>query len=625
MLIKASAIRKNYDVIIIGGGNAGIEASTASARIGAKTLLITFTFENLGTLSCNPSIGGIGKGSVVREIDALDGIMAKATDLSSINRKNLNQSKGPAVWGPRHQIDRALYKQAIHNLLENYENLDIVEGQVIKLIISNNQIRGVKLTDNIEINSKAVVLTTGTFLNGTIVIGETRISAGRINETASIDLANYLKTLGLNMTRLKTGTPCRLDKNTINFDDLEVQHSDITTPPMSYLNENIEIQQLNCYITYTNENTHRIIFDGWDRIPAINGNIKYNGPRYCPSIETKLQRFQSHNRHQIFLEPEGLTSDLIYPNGISTSMPKDMQNDFIHTIKGLENSVIKQYGYAIEYDLVDPREVKQTLETKKIEGLFMAGQIIGTTGYEEAGGLGCVAGINAGLYAGFHRNKEFTISREQAYIGVMIDDITTLGVGEEPYRLFTSRSEYRLSCRADNANFRLTDIGHNIGCIKKERYQKFKILKEESNRIKEILKNTRYSSNEWIKKGIYVNNDGNIKCAYDILGYPKIDINKVFEICGFNKNSLSRRTTEHIIFDAMYEKYIIRQTSNIDEMKKNQNIKIPANFNYKDIKSLSNEEIEKLEKTKPENLHQASRIPGITPTSIISILEKIKK
>ena len=625
MLIKASAIRKNYDVIIIGGGNAGIEASTASARIGAKTLLITFNFENLGTLSCNPSIGGIGKGSVVREIDALDGIMAKATDLSSINRKNLNQSKGPAVWGPRHQIDRALYKQAIHNLLENYENLDIVEGQVIKLIISNNQIQGVQLADNIEINSKAVVLTTGTFLNGTIVIGETRISAGRINETASIELANYLKTLGLNMTRLKTGTPCRLDKNTINFDDLEVQHSDITTPPMSYLNENIEIQQLNCYITYTNENTHRIIFDGWDRIPAINGNIKYNGPRYCPSIETKLQRFQSHNRHQIFLEPEGLTSDLIYPNGISTSMPKDMQNDFIHTIKGLENSVIKQYGYAIEYDLVDPREVKQTLETKKIEGLFMAGQIIGTTGYEEAGGLGCVAGINAGLYAGFHRNKEFTISREQAYIGVMIDDITTLGVGEEPYRLFTSRSEYRLSCRADNANFRLTDIGHNIGCIKKERYQKFKILKEESNRIKEILKNTRYSSNEWIKKGIYVNNDGNIKCAYDILGYPKIDINKVFEICGFNKNSLSRRTTEHIIFDAMYEKYIIRQTSNIDEMKKNQNIKIPANFNYKDIKSLSNEEIEKLEKTKPENLHQASRIPGITPTSIISILEKIKK
>ena len=625
MLIKASAIRKNYDVIIIGGGNAGIEASTASARIGAKTLLITFTFENLGTLSCNPSIGGIGKGSVVREIDALDGIMAKATDLSSINRKNLNQSKGPAVWGPRHQIDRALYKQAIHNLLENYENLDIVEGQVIKLIISNNQIQGVQLADNIEINSKAVVLTTGTFLNGTIVIGETRISAGRINETASIDLANYLKTLGLNMTRLKTGTPCRLDKNTINFDDLEVQHSDITTPPMSYLNENIEIQQLNCYITYTNENTHRIIFDGWDRIPAINGNIKYNGPRYCPSIETKLQRFQSHNRHQIFLEPEGLTSDLIYPNGISTSMPKDMQNDFIHTIKGLENSVIKQYGYAIEYDLVDPREVKQTLETKKIEGLFMAGQIIGTTGYEEAGGLGCIAGINAGLYAGFHRNKEFTISREQAYIGVMIDDITTLGVGEEPYRLFTSRSEYRLSCRADNANFRLTDIGHNIGCVKKERYQKFKILKEEGNRIKEILKNTRYSSNEWIKKGIYVNNDGNIKCAYDILGYPKIDINKVFEICGFNKNSLSRRTTEHIIFDAMYEKYIIRQTSNIDEMKKNQNIKIPANFNYKDIKSLSNEEIEKLEKTKPENLHQASRIPGITPTSIISILEKIKK
>ena len=625
MLIKASDISKNYDVIIIGGGNAGIEASTASARIGAKTLLITFSFGNLGTLSCNPSIGGIGKGSVVREIDALDGIMAKATDLSSINRKNLNQSKGPAVWGPRHQIDRALYRQAIHNLLENYENLDIVEGQVIKLIISNNQIQGVQLADNIKINSKAVVLTTGTFLNGTIVIGKKRISAGRINEAASIDLANYLKTLGLNMTRLKTGTPCRLDKNTINFEGLEVQHSDITTQPMSYLNENIVIQQLDCYITYTNENTHKIIFDGWDRIPAINGDIKYNGPRYCPSIETKLQRFQSHNRHQIFLEPEGLTSDLIYPNGISTSMPEDMQNDFIHTIKGLENTVIKQYGYAIEYDLVDPREVKQTLETKKIEGLFLAGQIIGTTGYEEAGGLGCIAGINAGLYAGFNKNKEFTLSREQAYIGVMIDDITTLGVGEEPYRLFTSRSEYRLSCRADNANFRLTDIGYNIGCVKGKRYKNFKILKEESDKAKQILKNIKYSSSEWIKKGIYVNNDGSVKYAYDILGYPKIDIDKVFEICGFNKNSLLKRTTEHIIFDAMYEKYIIRQKSNIDEMKKNQNIKIPANFNYKNIKSLSNEEVEKLEKTKPENLHQASRIPGITPTSIISILEKIKK
>ena len=493
------SVEQNYDVIIIGGGNAGIEASTASARIGAKTLLITFSYRNLGTLSCNPSIGGIGKGAVVREIDALDGIMARATDLASINRKNLNASKGPAVWGPRHQIDRVLYRSAMQELLQDYENLDIVENQVVRLIIDDmtakKKVCGVELASGDIVKSKAVVITTGTFLNGRTICGEERVSAGRIHEPPSIDLANYLHTLGLEMTRLKTGTPCRLDKDSINYDGLEIQASDITTLPMSYLDNEIQVKQLDCYITYTNDASHKVIRDGWDRIPAVNGDIKYNGPRYCPSIETKLQRF-NHPRHQVFLEPEGLTSNLVYPNGISTSMPKDMQDAFIHTIKGLENAKIMQYGYAIEYDLVDPREVKQTLETKKIEGLFL---------YEEAGGLGCIAGINAGLFAGFGRNKEFILSRDKAYIGVMIDDITTLGVGAEPYRLFTSRSEYRLACRADNADFRLTELGYKTGCVKDERWQVFSKLKDESEKIKNVLLDKKHTPSEWLKHGMHMN------------------------------------------------------------------------------------------------------------------------
>ena len=617
-----------YDVVVIGGGNAGIEASTASARVGAKTLLITFSYRNLGTLSCNPSIGGIGKGCVVREVDALDGLMAKATDLASINRKNLNASKGPAVWGPRHQIDRELYKQAMHDLLIDYENLDIVENQVVQILIEDNQVIGVELANGDCIKCKAIVCTTGTFLNGTTICGDERKSAGRINEPPSIELAKSIKSLGLMMTRLKTGTPCRLHKDSINYDGLEKQVSDTSTLPMSYIDDDVFIPQLDCYITYTNEASHKIIHDGWDRIPAVNGDIKYNGPRYCPSIETKIQRFSERLRHQVFLEPEGLTSELVYPNGISTSMPRDMQDAFIHTIKGLENAKIMQYGYAIEYDLVDPREVKQTLETKKITGLFLAGQIIGTTGYEEAAGLGCIAGINAGLFVGFNGNKDLTLSREQAYLGVMIDDITTLGVGAEPYRLFTSRSEYRLACRADNADFRLTEIGYKIGCVGKERYNKFQEIKEKSDKAKDILKNVKMTPNEWGKNGVEINNDGITRSAYEVLSYPKIDTDKILEICGFDdkndEKKLSRRAKENVLFDAMYEKYIARQQSNIEEMQQSKNVKIPADFDYCSVGSLSNEEVEKLKKALPETLYQASRISGITPTSVFAILEKFK-
>ena len=630
MYIAIDDIKSSYDVIVVGGGNAGIEAGTASARIGAKTLIITFSYKNLGTLSCNPSIGGIGKGTVVREIDALDGVMAKVTDASSINRKNLNSSKGPAVWGPRHQIDRELYKKAMFNLLSDYENLDIVECQVYKILVNDSKKKsaiGVELSNGKIIKSKSIVCTTGTFLNGITIIGDEKVKAGRINEPSSIELANSIHSLGLSMTRLKTGTPCRLHKDSINYDNLDIQVSDINVLPMSYMNDEINIKQLDCYITYTNEKSHKIIQDGWERIPAVNGDIKYNGPRYCPSIETKIQRFSERNRHHIFLEPEGLNSDLIYPNGISTSMPKDMQESFIHSIKGLEKAKIMQYGYAIEYDLVDPRELKQTLETKKIDGLFLAGQIIGTTGYEEAGGLGCIAGINAALKASTAgsdvlNDKIFTLSRDQSYIGVMIDDITTVGVGFEPYRLFTSRSEYRLTCRADNADFRLTKIGYDIGCVSDERYSKFSELFNLCKKTKEVFKNRKIATNEFEKIDVNINNDGITRTAYELLSYPKVNVEKIFELCGIH--DLTRRAKENIIFDSLYDKYAMRQQTNIEEMRRNQHIKIPVDFNYRNIKCLSNEEVEKLERTMPETMHQLSRIAGITPTSVFAILEKIK-
>ncbi len=654
MYVSISELESSYDVVVIGGGNAGVEACTASARVGAKTLLITFSYKNLGVLSCNPSIGGIGKGTVVREIDALDGIMAKATDMASINRKNLNASKGPAVWGPRHQIDRKLYQVAMRELLRDYDNLDIVENQVVKILTTNTDKRGdddfcdkkvvgVELASGEVIKCKAIVCTTGTFLNGITIRGTERVSAGRINEPPSIELSKSLRSLELQMTRLKTGTPCRLDKNTINYSTLEVQKSDTSTLPMSYMDENIDIRQLDCYITYTNAKSHQIIHDGWDRIPAVNGDIKYNGPRYCPSIETKIQRFSNHLRHQIFLEPEGLDSELVYPNGISTSMPRDMQDAFIATIKGLENAKIIQYGYAIEYDFVDPREVKHTLECKKIAGLFLAGQIIGTTGYEEAGGLGIVAGINAGLLAVCNdickrdSYKEFALARNDAYIGIMIDDITTIGVGAEPYRLFTSRSEYRLVCRADNADFRLTKLGREYGVVNDDRWKRFLLLETECERTKKILLNVKHSPQEWKKLEIDVNQDGLIRNAYELLSYPKMDTHRILDTCGFvcdnDKNTckntkkalISRRAKENILYDALYEKYAVRQISNIEEMRQNQTIKIPMSFNYKSVGCLSNEEVEKLQASRPETIYQASRIPGITPASVLAILEKIKK
>ena len=638
MFTKHYELDASYDTIVIGGGNAGIEASTSAARIGAKTLLITFNYKNIGELSCNPSIGGIGKGTVVREIDALDGVMARATDNSSINRKNLNSTKGPAVWGPRHQIDRQLYKKAVIEILQDYKNLDIIENQVIEFLIENDpsekykkKIFGVRLKTGECVKCKTLVCATGTFLNGMIIIGDKKKIAGRINEPASIELANFINSLGFSMKRLKTGTPCRLHKDSINYDGLEIQESDIGTLPMSYIDDEIYVKQLKCYLTYTNEKSHKIILNGWDRIPAVNGDIKYNGPRYCPSIETKIQRFSERLRHQVFLEPEGLESDLIYPNGISTSMPTDMQDAFIHSIKGLESAKIMQYGYAIEYDLVDPREVKQTLETKKISGLFLAGQIIGTTGYEEAGGLGCIAGINAGLSAsisgsdvGDVNKQTFILSRDQAYIGVMIDDITTTGVGSEPYRLFTSRSEYRLACRADNADFRLTNLGYKIGCVGYERYQKFNKILNESLKVKQMFVNKRNTPKEWIDIGIDVNNDGIKRNAYELLSYPTVDSEKIFKLFNFNDENIERRVKENVLFDAMYEKYINLQKSNIEEMKQNMDIKIPIDFDYRKLNCLSNEEIEKLEKTKPETIHQASRIPGITPTCLFAILSKLK-
>ena len=442
----------DYDVIVIGAGNAGLEASTASARLGKKVALITFTKENVGELSCNPSIGGVAKGTIVREIDALDGVMGRLADKAGIQFRILNSTKGPAVWSPRTQIDRALYKKYALELIENYPNLTLIEGEVVDLIIENDVAKGVELADSKKIYSNKVILTTGTFLNGVIHVGFDSHDAGRINEKPSKKLAEAIKRLGLRVGRLKTGTPARIKRDSIDYSELEAQKPDENPKPFSYMDDVITNEQIECPITYTNAETHKIILSNLKRSALYGGKITGKGPRYCPSIEDKLVRFADKDRHQIFLEPEGLNSDLVYPNGISTSLPADVQEAFIHTMKGLENCVIARYAYAIEYDYVDPRDVYPTLETKKIKNLYLAGQINGTTGYEEAGGLGLIAGINAGLPEG----EEFILDRTESFIGVMIDDLTTLGTNE-PYRMFTSRAEYRLNIRADNADLRLTE------------------------------------------------------------------------------------------------------------------------------------------------------------------------
>jgi tRNA uridine 5-carboxymethylaminomethyl modification enzyme len=611
----------SYDVVVVGGGHAGCEAATTSARVGAKTLLISHKFDTIGEMSCNPAIGGLGKGHLVREIDALDGIMGRIADLSSIQYRLLNRTKGPAVRGPRAQSDRKLYKKHMQEEIENTENLELLFDPVEDLIFDNiKQIAGVICASGQKISTKKVIITTGTFLNGLIHLGDKTIPAGRHGDSPSIGLADSLYKTGFNIGRLKTGTPARLDRNTIDFSELEKQEADDKHSYFSFLTTKTHNEQLPCHMTYTNGAVHNIIQKNITKSAIYSGQISGTGPRYCPSVEDKVVKFADKSRHQIFLEPEGLDSDLIYPNGISTSLPPDVQDEFISKINGLENAKIVRHGYAIEYDFIDPQELYQTLETKKIKGLYLAGQINGTTGYEEAAAQGLVAGLNAAISLS---NKEHVFSRNDSYIGVMIDDLTLKGV-TEPYRMFTSRAEYRLLLRADNADLRLTEVGYNLGLVEVGRYEKYSAKKIELEKVNKIVKNQYVTPNALSKIGVQINQDGKKRSAFDLLAYPNIDIEKIDEIFDLNLKQYSNEILDQITTEAHYKGYLKKQESEIISLTKEEKVEIPTNLNYELIPSLSTEIVEKLTKIKPKNLSQASRIDGVTPAALSVILSYIK-
>jgi len=611
----------SFDVVVIGGGHAGCEAAAASARLGVNTALFTHKFKTIGEMSCNPAIGGLGKGHLVREIDALDGVMGDVADKSGIQFRLLNRSRGPAVRGPRTQSDRSLYKKYMQEKLVNYCNLTIYSDPVIEFIFEKNTIKGFVTQQGKRIKTNKLILTTGTFLNGVIHIGDSQTPAGRYNEKPTVGLSEQLQKLQFKIGRLKTGTPPRLDGKTINYENLEEQFADEDPYFFSFLTRRNLNKQVSCRMTYTNEEVHKIISKNINRSAMYSGNIKSPGPRYCPSIEDKIVKFSDKQRHQIFLEPEGLEDSTVYPNGISTSLPIDVQHEICSKINGLEDVKILRAGYAIEYDFVDPRELFLTLESKKIKNLYMAGQINGTTGYEEAAAQGLIAGINAAL--SIKRSEPFILSRSEAYIGVMIDDLVTKGVAE-PYRMFTSRAEYRLSLRADNADLRLTSRGMQIGLISNERCR---IFEEKASKLKimeKYMRELKISPSKANEYKINIAKDGVLRSASQILSQKGVSMSKIREI--WPKIPLfSREIDDQAEINAHYKGYLIRQNADILAFKRDENLIIPDNINYSNLSGLSNEVKAKFKEIRPKTLGQALRIDGITPAAVYILLSHVKK